>query len=52
MVECTNLSEHAGRTNSSFYSSYNNNGMVLHFNVHNGFHEEKEDIMGGSSRLL
>ena len=52
MVECTNLSEHAGRTNSSFYCTYNNYDMVLHFNVHNGFHEEKEDIMGGSSGLL
>jgi hypothetical protein len=26
--------------------------VVLHFDVHNGFHEEKKDIMGGSTRLL
>jgi hypothetical protein len=52
MVKCLKLSEHVDRTDSSFYCPFNNNGVVLHFDVHNGFHEEKKDIMGGSTRLL
>lgn len=52
MGERSILGEHVDRTNSFIYCPFDNNVVVLHFYVHNGLHEEKEDSMGRSIRLL